>query len=104
MQAAVHYYDKGALLERLTAGIQRSNQSVIFLVGSALTAPSKVGGPGVPGVQGVVDLIKAEFDATQQIEFERELSANPNKYQAAFSFLLGRRGQQAANQVIKQAV
>jgi hypothetical protein len=55
-------------------------------------------------VQGVIDLIKAEFNAAQQVEFERELSTHTNKYQAAFSFLLGRRGQQAANQVIKQAV
>jgi hypothetical protein len=59
---------------------------------------------GVPGVRGVIDLIRAEFDATQQIELERQLSANANPYQAAFSFLLGRRGQQAANQIIKRAV
>lgn len=104
MHETIDCYDEAALLERLTSGIQRSNQSVIFLVGSALTAPSQAGVPGVPNVQGVIELIKAEFDATQQVEFERELSANTNKYQAAFSFLLGRRGQQAANQVIKQAV
>jgi hypothetical protein len=102
--AADIHYDEAALLERLTTGIQRSNQSVIFLVGSALTAPIKEGEAGVPGVRGVIDLIKAEFDAGQQIELERQLSANTNPYQAAFSFLLGRRGQQAANQIIRRAV
>jgi tetratricopeptide (TPR) repeat protein len=102
--AAYVPYDEAALLERLTTGVQRSNQPVIFLVGSALTAPIRDGGAGVPGVQGVIELIKAEFDAAQQNELEKQISENANPYQAAFSFLLGRRGQQAANQIIRQAV
>ena len=97
-------YDEAALFERLTTGVQRSNQPVIFLVGSGLTAPIKEGGAGVPGVRGVIELIKGEFDAPQQIELEKQICENANPYQAAFSFLLGRRGQQAANQIIRQAV
>jgi hypothetical protein len=97
-------YDEAALFERLTTGVQRSNQPVIFLVGSGLIAPIKEGGAGVPGVRGVIELIKGEFDAPQQIELEKQICENANPYQAAFSFLLGRRGQQAANQIIRQAV
>jgi hypothetical protein len=97
-------YDEAALLERLTTGVQRSNQPVIFLVGSGLTAPISDGGAGVPGVRGVIELIKAEFDATQQSELEKQIRDSANPYQSAFSFLLGRRGQQAANQIIRQAV
>jgi tetratricopeptide (TPR) repeat protein len=97
-------YDEAALLERLSTGVQRSNQPVMFLVGSGLTAPTKKGDPGVPGVSGVIDLIRAEFGAAQQMELEKQIDDNANPYQAAFSFLLGRRGQQAANHVIRQAV
>jgi hypothetical protein len=97
-------YDEAALLERLSTGVQRSNQPVIFLVGSGLTAPIGEGAAGVPGVRGVIELIRAEFDAMQRIELEKQICESANPYQAAFSFLLGRRGQQAANKIIRQAV
>jgi tetratricopeptide (TPR) repeat protein len=102
--AADILYDEAALLERLTTGVQRSKQPVIFLVGSGLTAPIREGGAGVPGVRGVIELIKAEFNPDQQTELEKQICESANPYQAAFSFLLGRRGQQAANHVIRQAV
>jgi tetratricopeptide (TPR) repeat protein len=69
-----------------------------------LTAPISGEGAGVPGVRGVIELIKAEFDHPQQIELEKQICTSANPYQAAFSFLLGRRGQQAANHIIRQAV
>jgi tetratricopeptide (TPR) repeat protein len=97
------FYDEAALLDRLTTGIMRTEQSVVFLVGSALTAP--VGGaPGVPNVQGVIDLIKDEFPAGQRGDLEDELRISPQPYQSAFSYLTGRRGQGVANEVIKRAV
>jgi hypothetical protein len=98
------YYDEAALLERLTTGIQKSGQPVIFLVGSPITSAVPPRTEGVPNVGGVIDLIKQEFSDAQQIELEGQLSKSPVPYQAAFSFLLGRRGQHAANQIIKQAV
>jgi hypothetical protein len=104
MQVPVDFYDQNALLERLTTGVDRSNQSVIFLVGSALTAPIGEPSVGVPAVAGVIDLIRQEFDAEQSQHLDAEIAKGANGYQAAFSFLLGRRGQQAVNQVIKQAV
>ena len=61
--------------------------------------------PGVPGVEGVIDIIRNEFEGTDQVcEFDKSLAEHENRYQAAFTFLLGRRGQQAANEVIKRAV
>ncbi|MDF2493285.1 SIR2 family protein [Sphingomonas sp.] len=92
------------LRERLTGGVRKSGREVVFLVGSALTAPSVAGAPGVPGVGGVIDLIKREFDEDQQVELRAECAAAENPYQAAFQFLLRRRGQQEVNGVIRQAV
>lgn len=98
------YFDRAALMERLTAGIRRGKRRIIFLVGSAVTAPQN-GGAGVPLVDGIVALIKTEFDDAAQIaEFEKVIGNSKNRYQAAFTFLLGRRGQQAANEIIKKAV
>src|SRR5262245_4561424 len=99
------FYDQDTLLERLTTGVRRSQQEVVFLVGSPITAPVHVGDRGVPGVQGVIELIRAEFEhADQRSDLQNQLDAASNKYQAAFSFLLGRRGQQVANEIIKRAV
>src|ERR1700676_2665051 len=105
MSSIVEYYDSVALLERLTAGIKRANQRAVFLVGSALTSPADHSMPGVPGVDGVIEIIRKEFDGTDKIvDFDKSLAGQENRYQTAFTFLLGRRGQQAANEVIKRAV
>lgn len=98
-------YDKSALIDRLTTGVQRQRRPVVFLVGSPLTAPQADSLGGVPGVDGVVQLIREEFpDHAQQLDFDGALKEASNRYQAAFTYLLGRRGQQAANEVIKRAV
>jgi hypothetical protein len=69
-----YFYDQAALIERLTIGVQRSDQSVIFLVGSPITAPSRAGEPGIPGVNGVIDIIRNEFaDPEQLAEFEKAI-------------------------------
>ena len=72
-QSQIKIYDEAALLERLTIGIQKSGQGAIFLVGSALTAPDRKNAPGVPNVQGLIDLIRQEFSKDQQVEFEKEI-------------------------------
>jgi hypothetical protein len=85
--------------------VQRAAKPVVFLVGSPITAPVGNDDPGVPGVEGVIALIRQEFsDPEQLVELEKALKGAANRYQAAFAFLLGRRGQQAANQIIKRAV
>ena len=99
------YYDDAALLDRLTIGVRRSGKEVVFLVGSAISAAPEMEGIGVPGVDGVIELIRQEFDDPFQLaELEKVLGSAPNKYQAAFAFLLGRRGQTAANEIIKRSV
>lgn len=107
MPEAFHFYDEAALLERLSKGLKKHSQEVIFLVGAPLSAPLAPGGPGVPGVEGVIDLIRSEFedDSTQLSALNRALrTAGVRQYQAAFEFLQGRRGQQIANEIIRKAV
>ncbi|APG08477.1 hypothetical protein BKD09_09060 [Bradyrhizobium japonicum] len=99
----IEYYNQAALLDRLTDGLSRSEQSVVFLVGSAVTAPAG-GASGVPNVQGVIGLIKEEFPPDQLLDLDQRLQNSPQPYQSAFSYLIGRRGQSAANDVIKRAV
>ena len=105
LAAQIDAYDEAALFERLTAGVQRADRPVVFLVGSAITAPYNGNVHGVPGVDGIIELTRNEFDdPAQRSEFEKAISSSDSRYQAAFLFLLGRRGQQAANEIIKRAV
>ena len=107
METDYHFHDEDALLERLVKGLKRRSQEVVFLVGSPLSAPSEPGLPGVPGVNGVIDLIRSEFaeDANQLALLEQALSrAVSKRYQEAFLFLQGRRGQQTVNEIIRDAV
>lgn len=58
----------------------------------------------MPGVPGVIDLIRAEFPNDSAGELESKLAAAANPYQTAFSHLLARRGQNVVNDVVKRAV
>ena len=100
----IDVFDARDLRERLTGGLRASGREVVFLVGSGLTAPTVDGGPGVPGVWGVIDLIEREFDNEQRDELRAECAAAENAYQAAFQFMLRRRGQQEVNGIIRKAV
>lgn len=97
--------DLDDLLFRLNGG--RRDQQVVFLVGSALTAPAEVGSPGVPGVAGVLQLIREEFGADPEglEKLEATLAEEPSEsYQRAFDVLLKRCGPGLANRVIRRAV
>jgi hypothetical protein len=99
------FYDEGALLDRLTDGVRSSDRPVVFLVGSAVSAPDISNEMGVPSVSEIVNLIRSEFtQLSQQQEFDEILQKSENKYQAAFLFLIGRRGQAGANEIIKRSV
>ena len=97
-------FDQQALLERLTAGLAGSDRRIVFVLGSALTAPTVPGGRGVCGVDEVIDIIASEFSTEQRSALDRDLSGSDNRYQEAFRFLLGRRGPQAPGQIIRRAV
>lgn len=79
---------------------------LVFLVGSAVTAPVRVGEPGVARVDGVIDLIRGEYRRQSELQrFEAALASEPdNRYQTAFRFLLKTRDQDVANTVIRRAV
>jgi hypothetical protein len=91
----------------LSRGLKKRAREVVFLVGSPLSAPDGPGKIGVPGVSGVINLIREEFQDSHTELFELEKTIrNPgeNPYAAAFSFLHGRRGQQTVNEIIRTAV
>jgi len=103
-EPAVDFYDETTLLERLSGGLKGATRQVTFVVGSALTAPTATGEPGVPNVEGIIGLIEDQFDEKQRTALRARLNGAQNRYQEAFRFLLGGRGPQVANGIIKQAV
>lgn len=103
----MYFYDEGALLERLLNGLHRRSQEVVFVLGSGLSAPTAPGKPGVPNASGVIDLIRREFEGDARLLALLDTSledAGSNRYQAAFLFLQGRRGQEIVNEVVRSAV
>jgi hypothetical protein len=107
MVKKVEFHDESALLDRLSTGLSRRPQEVIFLVGAPLSSPMSSGLPGVPDVGGMIELIRSEFNAelAERIALEQELNRSGERmYQTAFSFLQGRRGQQTANEIVCRAV
>ena len=100
------YYNPADLIDRLCYTADRKDRAVVFLVGSPLTVPDHIGGHGVPGVSGMVDLIRSEFEGSDaETEFDQGLRGeSANRYQKAFEFLHGRRGQDVANRIVRTAV
>lgn len=102
-----HFYDQSALLHRLTSALKKRTQQVVFLLGAALSEPTKPGAPGVQGSEELIDQIRREFvdDSAQSLQFDRAIqSAGDKRYSAAFLFLQGRLGQATANEIVKCAV
>jgi|JI10StandDraft_1071094.scaffolds.fasta_scaffold07658_5 serine/threonine protein kinase len=98
-------HDPDAFLDRLTR--TQFSRPHVFLFGSALTSPFPDGSPGVPGVNGVVALIKAYYRRNYPSalsKLEQILSTAKNQYQAAFEHLSGRGSAADANSIIQQAV
>lgn len=104
MASANVFFSEDELLDRLTDGVRKTQRPVVFLVGSPISAPPASGEAGVPNVSGVIDLIRAEFTGVSLAELEAKLGDAENPYQAAFSHVLARRGQNVVNDLVKQAV
>ena len=100
-----NYHESSALVERLRNASNRG-RVVRFLVGSPLSIPDHVGGHGVPGVSGMIELIRKEFEGTDaETEFDQEVKgASADRYRAAFNFLQGRRAQEDVNKIVRSAV
>lgn len=99
------FFDSEALLFRLHGALGRSDKEVVFVVGAPLTAPH-AGNGGVADVKAVIELIRSEFPehGRHRDRFESAISGSLNSYQAAFDFLSGNAGQDAANRIVKRAV
>lgn len=93
-----------ALVERLTDGILATPQRVTMVLGSAVSAPMYPGGPGVYNTSGIVRHIEETYFSAKRSEFSSYISASDNSYISAFEFLIPRRGQNAANSVVRSAV
>ena len=80
------YYTSAELVDRLCHAANTETGQVVFLVGSALCMPDYLGGHGVPGVGGLIDLIRRDFaDSDAAAELETKLgSSMPDEYQNAF--------------------
>lgn len=81
----------------------------VFVVGSALSAPAGDGEMGVPGVDGVVDLIREELERIGDRENLEELErlrrrTDCNVYQEAFASLRGVLNSRRINGIIQRAV
>ena len=97
------------LVDRLGNVSASREKDVVFLVGSAVSLPDHEGGHGVSGVSDIVELIRQEFSASDAVheihEFDEAISTNSeNQYQEAFEFLHAKRGQDAANAIVRAAV
>lgn len=107
MAESINFFDENNLISRLTRGLIRHPREVIFLLGSPLSMPTAEATPGVPGVAGIIQMIREEFteDQSELADFGRIIEqAGTKAYQAAFNFLLGTRGQSVANEIVRRAV
>ncbi len=105
-QQETTFYGYETLLDRLVHATRSGEKKIVFLVGSPASAPMD-GNLGVPDVDGVIELVHGQFRDDQRAynALIDELQTAPgNPYQVALSFLLGRRGQDAVNELIRIAV
>lgn len=102
----VTFFSYQTLVDRLAHAASRESKRVVFLLGSPVSG-SNGGNPGVADVDGIVEAIRCEFsndeDASSALQSELARSSG-NAYQAAVNFLMGRRGQDAVNELIRRAV
>ena len=98
------YYESTDLVDRL-CNSARNDRAITFLVGSPLSFPDYEGGHGVPGVSGMIDLIRRQFPDMSKSDFDQILEGGfADKYRKAFEFLRGRRGQDDVNKIVRAAV
>jgi serine/threonine-protein kinase len=100
---AVDFSDQDTLIQAVVNRLE-SGSKLAFLVGSALTAPYR-GGPGVPGSEAMITLVRELYRGKQRDQFDRIVAAaRDERYQAAFSRLLVTHGMKEVNRTIRRAV
>lgn len=100
------FFELPLLVDRLRTSATRGGRTVVFLVGAPLSSPELPGERGVPGVDQMIALVRAELGLRSAVEvnFDEELRGASNKYQTAFELLNACRGQDAVNDVVRRAV
>lgn len=100
----LHFSTADDLISRLSH-LHREGRPVVVLVGAPLSAQTGAA-HGVPNVAGMIDLIRGHYATTPEdlAHFEATIRDAANPYQAAFSHLHSRRGQDEANQIVRSAV
>jgi tetratricopeptide (TPR) repeat protein len=87
--------------------IEAEERPVAFLVGAPLSMPQG-GGPGVPGVQGMVELVREKLlsKGISVDKFDREIADGlaSSRYQRAMAFLNKKTSQDVVNEVVRGAV
>jgi pSer/pThr/pTyr-binding forkhead associated (FHA) protein len=77
---------------------------VVYLVGSAITVPTRADDPAAPGADDVIAEIRRLYTKPAELERFNNALAAGDPYQAAFLHLQRTRGQDAANAVIRRCV
>lgn len=96
-------FDEDTFLQALVNRLKRKRR-LIFLVGSALTAPVR-GSPGVPTVEGMLQMVRSHYAGPALRNFDHHvLSSGHRRYQTAFTRLLATHGMAEVNNCIRRAV
>jgi hypothetical protein len=91
---AANFLDAGDFSRRIAAAIEDDTRPLVLLLGSGVCVPNR-SNPGVPGASALMEDIRAKLgDDWVPVD----------SYQLAFEQLIKRRGQDAANKVIRNAV
>jgi hypothetical protein len=92
----------------LISALRKATRPVTFLVGSALSMPIGKRGRGVPGVEGVIDLVgeAARREHLDIAAFERELedADGPDRYAVALRHLYDHTNEAIVAKVVSRAV
>ncbi len=91
---------------QLVNRIAATRHPIVYLIGSAVTAPHAHGAPGVPRVAAVIQHILEALTPEERSELAARLHGKPatQQYQIAFDYFLLNRGQDATNALIRDCV
>lgn len=94
----------------LISAIKRCKNDIALLIGSPLSAPSEYGQKGVPGVAGILQIIKDYISEDDDLmreytkEVLKELASDGEIYQKSFEFLSDYTDPDTINLIIRKAV
>jgi tetratricopeptide (TPR) repeat protein len=93
--------------DALISAILKGTRPVSVLIGSPLSMPDKPDAPGVPSVQGILDIVTEHVGAKRiGPEYQKEILniSGAERYQKSLAFVRNWLGQDDVNQIIQKAV